>query len=583
MIQLSSLSAKWDTYVREPFPVLVRLSITRIVHGSNASEEDELNISMGVLLVLLAIPGGFVSIFLFDKYGSFLQWLRDQTGFDPLAAAFPDEYFFIVLSMAVTGGVAVWWWDSIFPDRRDFSNLVHLPLPTSSIFLANSTAILILTGVCAIDVNAASSVLFPLIVSGAQTSFGFVARFAGVHALVVVTASIFSFFAVFAIAGLLMLLLPYRFFRRVSLYVRTAIATVLLASVVTSFAIPNIIGELPRSPQSPVRYLPSAWFLGLCQSLHGRSAAALTRLGHVAIIAVLCACALSAITYTVAYQRCFIRLPELAGAPAGTLGRGTSWSFRLFDQFFRTPFQCAGYRFVLKTIFRNEAHALTMGGFFSLGIVFASHAMLSAFNGDCISPLPTAPMLSIPLILGYCLAVGLRIVFDVPAYIQANWIFRFLLDTDTRETVTLTRRIVLCFLAGILLPAIGIYAYFWGWIIALWHITVVVICFLLLTEILFSGFCKVPFTCTYPLFQPAAVVCVIGYALGYFGFAIVMSEFEDEALARPLTRVIFLALMLAVWYVAHRLNRIFVDRDKHLIFEDRPGAYFEFLHLSDDG
>jgi len=224
-----------------------------------------------------------------------------------------------------------------------------------------------------------------------------------------------------------------------------------------------------------------------------------------------------------------------------------------------------------------------MGGFFSLGIVFASHAMLSAVNGNRISALPTAPVLSIPLILGYCLAVGLRIVFDVPAYIQANWIFRFLLDTNTRETITLTRRIVLCSVAGILLPALGIYAYFWGWIIALWHITVVVICFLLLTEILFSGFCKVPFTCTYPLFQPAAVVCVIGYALGYFGFAIVMSEFEDEALARPLTRVIFLAVMLAVWYIAHRLNRIFVDRDMQLIFEDRPGAYFDVLHLSDHG
>src|SRR5437879_9465211 len=101
MMRLTSLAAKWNAYARKPFPLLVRLSIDRIVHGSNASEDEELNINFGVVLALLAIPGGFASIFLFDKYGSFLQWLRGQTNFDPLAAAFPDEYFFIVLSMEI--------------------------------------------------------------------------------------------------------------------------------------------------------------------------------------------------------------------------------------------------------------------------------------------------------------------------------------------------------------------------------------------------------------------------------------------------------------------------------------------------
>src|SRR6266404_1208437 len=143
------LAAQWDAYVRRPFPVLVRLSMNRIFHGSNASEED-LNISMGLLLAWLAVPGGFVSIFLFDKYGSFLQWLRGQ---------------------------------------------------------ANFVAITILTCVCVIDVNAASSILFPVSVGASQPGFSFVMRFAGVHALVVMLASIFSFLAVFATTGVLLLLL----------------------------------------------------------------------------------------------------------------------------------------------------------------------------------------------------------------------------------------------------------------------------------------------------------------------------------------------------------------------------------------
>jgi hypothetical protein len=96
---------------------------------------------MGLVLSLLALPGGFYSIFLLEKYSTLLQWMRGQHDFDPLAAALPDEYFFIVLSMTVTGVVAVWRWDSIFPDRRDYSNLVPLPISMRNIFFANLAAI----------------------------------------------------------------------------------------------------------------------------------------------------------------------------------------------------------------------------------------------------------------------------------------------------------------------------------------------------------------------------------------------------------------------------------------------------------
>ncbi|PYX86077.1 MAG: hypothetical protein DMG70_01460 [Acidobacteria bacterium] len=586
MIRRTSLVAKWKAHVREPFPLLVRLSMNRIFHGTNGGEEEGLTISMGLLLALLAIPGGFVSIFLFDKYGSFLQWLRGQTNFDSLAAALPDEYFFIVLSMVVTGGIAVWWWDSIFPDRRDFTNLAHLPIPASRIFLANSVAILILTYVCALDVNAASSILFPVIVGASQPKFSFMAQFAGVHALVVVLASIFSFFAVFATAGLLMLLLPYPLFRRISFYVRTLIATVLLATLSTSFAIPRMIRDLPRTSHSPLRFLPSAWFLGLCQLLRGRADRALAELGHVAMVALLSACAVAAAAYTLAYRRCFVRLSELADTPPGNLGTRTSWIFHLLDRLiFRTPFQRAGYRFVLKTLFRNEAHALALGGFLSLGVVFASQTLLSALNGKGISPLPTANELSIPLILGYCLLLGVRFVFDFPAYLQANWIFRFLLDGNIiYESIALARRVMLCFVAPwILLVAVPTYVYFWGWTIGFLHIGVLTLWLWLLTEVLLVDFHKLPFACAYPSFQPSAVVAMIAFVLGYFAFTAMTADLEAKALVSPGVGGVFLVISLGVWYAVYGIRRSVVGIDNHLMFEDAPARHFEFLHLSDDG
>ena len=152
---------------------MVRLFVARIFRGGGDSDAEGIDLGVGLVLTLLALPGGFVSIMLLNKYGTFLQWLRGTTNVDPLLVALPDEYFFIVLSMTVTGAAAVWRWDAIFPDRRDYMNLAPLPISTWTIFLANLVAVLFLAGLVAVDVNGASCILFPTVVGATQRTFLF--------------------------------------------------------------------------------------------------------------------------------------------------------------------------------------------------------------------------------------------------------------------------------------------------------------------------------------------------------------------------------------------------------------------------
>jgi hypothetical protein len=98
---------------QRPFWRMVQLFVARIFRGGGDSDSEGLDLGVGLVLTLLALPGGFVSILLFEKYGTLLQWMRGATNIDPFASAVPDEYFFITLSMAVTGTVAVWRWDAI--------------------------------------------------------------------------------------------------------------------------------------------------------------------------------------------------------------------------------------------------------------------------------------------------------------------------------------------------------------------------------------------------------------------------------------------------------------------------------------
>jgi hypothetical protein len=273
----------WADHRQRPFWRMVQLFVDRIFRGGGDSDTEGLDLGVGLVLTLLAMPGGFVSILLFDKYGTFLQWLRGATNVDPLAIALPDEYFFLVLSMTVTGAVAVWRWDAIFPDRRDYMNLVPLPISTRTIFFANLVAVLFLVVLIAVDVNAASCILFPVVVGATQSKFLFFAKFALVHAVGVVLASVFAFFAVFSIMGLLMAALPPRAFKRFSAYIRGVVVVYLVTLLCTSFAVPDAIRRAKDTIPAWAYFMPSCWFLGLCQSLRGRAGPVLMGLSRLAL------------------------------------------------------------------------------------------------------------------------------------------------------------------------------------------------------------------------------------------------------------------------------------------------------------
>ena len=115
-----------------PFHRLVHHFITRIFYG--AGEGDELQFGIPALLGLLSTPSAFGSIGLFTKYSTLTLFLLHRRFFDVYRASVPDEYFFIVYAMVITGAVVVLKWDRLFPDRQDYDNLAVLPISMRQIF-----------------------------------------------------------------------------------------------------------------------------------------------------------------------------------------------------------------------------------------------------------------------------------------------------------------------------------------------------------------------------------------------------------------------------------------------------------------
>ena len=241
--------ASWlRSTLERPFPRLVAHFAASIFEGETAA--DDADMGVGGVLGLLFVPGAFLSILLFDKYSTLLQWLRGVRQFNIYTESLPDKYFFIVFSMAITGVVVVLKWDRILPGPRDYANLAPLPISARRIFAANLLAILILAMVFAFDVNAASIVLYPMGVVGNRGTVGEILRFGLVHGCCLMLASFFAFLACFSIMSALMALLPYRAFRSVSLYLRVLIVVALVTMLVTSFAVPDLVRHLPDHPEA---------------------------------------------------------------------------------------------------------------------------------------------------------------------------------------------------------------------------------------------------------------------------------------------------------------------------------------------
>ena len=580
----SRVDIGWYGLLERPFARLVLHFIAAAFQSGQDSASTGLEIGTGAMLALLATPGAFVSMLLFDKYSSLLAYFRGLPRVDPYMLSFPDKYFFIVLAMTITAIVTVLKWDRIIPVRQDYFNLAPLPIATRDIFFASLAAMLVLAGAFAVDVNLGSIVLFPAVVMAERGSFPEFLRFAGVHALCVMLASAFAFFACFSIMAALMATLPARAFRRVSLYARVAIIVGSIALLCTSFAIPPLAARLPPQSDSWVRLLPPVWYTGLYQTLQGKASPALAALGRVGWQAAALAVVLALLSSAVSYRRYFLRIPETLD-PAIAAASAPLWLSRLLDRILlRTGFDRACCRFVMKTLFRSESHSMFFAAFVGLGLVLASQTAVSAFASRrtvVLEAAPAADMLSIPLIVAFCMASGLRFVFAIPAETPANWVYQVSVDRGSHNARGVARKVMLAFLwPGIALPALAIYGWAYGWRIGLMHAAYVAVLCLLLSDVLLVRFRKIPFTCPLPSFRNNAVLMCFVWLIAAFVFAGLGAGLERWMMLRPVRYLILVPFLWAAWDMLWRIRREYEDVDSQLVFQDQPPAAIERLDLS---
>ena len=286
---------------------LVRHFLRRMFDGEWSSAPGQWR-SAAIGAISLVLPAGLLLVregALDPKYASKYQLLRMAA--DPNAirsAALADELALITLLFCVTGLIALLVWQSLFPSERDYLVLASLPVRPSQVFTARFTSAVLFSTAIVAAMNILPSLLSPIEFGGEWRLDASYLMLAGAQAAASCLACFFVFFAILALQGILLNLLPRSQFTRVSVYAQGALAGIFLLGGFYSWSIkewkPAVIGRLPAFGA----WLPPVWFTGLDETLAGKGGSPfLTSMSHRALLAAGIAVTLAAASYLISYRR----------------------------------------------------------------------------------------------------------------------------------------------------------------------------------------------------------------------------------------------------------------------------------------
>jgi hypothetical protein len=237
----------------------------------------------------------------------------------------------------------------------------------------------------------------------------------------------------------------------------------------------------------------------------------------------------------------------------------------------RSPVQNAVFHFITQSITRSVKHRLFLATYGGFGVAVA---VISLTSGP-------AGLLRLPLTLSFVLVSALRAAFNFPSELRANWAFQLGEIHPVAEYLSATRKwIVVCAVVPlfVLLAPMELVCFSPG--IAMFHLAYGVTLSLLLVELMFLGFRKIPFTCAHLPGKVNLTFLAVMYIFGFTTYSRTMAAFEEWLSASPL----YSALFFATAFTALTLLAAVRDRQIAAIaaldYEDAPDPVIRTLGLS---
>lgn len=537
---------QWLAETHGPGFELLRHFVLRFFDSDLVTEPGQ---SRTTLIWAFSLIGPWFFIFtgsLFHKYGYFSSRATPE----PYRLAVKaDELWLVMLMMASIGLLAAVKWPALFPTARDYRALGSLPLRSRQIFAAKLAALLLVTTATVLTLAAIPSVMFP-IVSGGRWALqpSFAAR-AVAHASATVAGCYFFFFAIVALQGVLLNLLPPRAFGRLGGTAQGLTVAAMLILIVLSFCVgPPQMRTLLATPAA--YWFPPLWFVGFYQTQMGDTDPLMRLLSDRAVLGLEIAVAVALLSYLFSYRR--HRAWMVEGAAGASHDR--RWTSALLDRIIESPRQQAVMVFLWKTLLRSSHHRMVLMGYTGVAVAIIAAGLMGISTRWNSAQALTACFVWVHGITLLFLLVGLRHIFSIPSELRANWMFQLTESEGRDEWLDAVDRFVLwAGTALVLLLPFPFEAAVIGWR-ALAALALFVTIGLLLYEWMFQEWRKLPFTCSHlpgktPLWILALYLIGLTVAVPILNAAISAALFSGAGFT-------FVLVMTAVaWRRVHAARR----------------------------
>ncbi len=254
-----------------------------------------------------------------------------------------------------------------------------------------------------------------------------------------------------------------------------------------------------------------------------------------------------ALTWGLGFRRHFRRILETEDAehrPRARTGYAPHWLVS-------SPPERALFGFIGKTLARSQKHQLFLATYLSVGLSIALFFGVAIRDGK-IALSPDGAR-SAAFVLGFFVISGFRGLFQFPAELASNWLFRITEARWSEVSRSATRKLVLAVsLVPLLICALPLEIATWGWLTVLEHCTVQLLAAAILVELLFWNFDKVPFTCSYFPGTTSLAVLAFLHIYGITGYSFHMADLESALELHTALAVLVLAIAAAVLILSWR-------------------------------
>lgn len=554
------------------YKILTRHFFHRLFQNDVVDFEDQMKERIIGVIAFLAIFSGLLTFGFLEKYA----WSPDE------GTSWIEKCALIIFFMLVMGFIAVLEWDVMIPDVRDYSNLTPLPLRKKTLLAAKFSSLSMFVGLFAIGLNSLSIPFFVFFLPQWKSqSFFYAANLFFAHILSMFLACFFAFFFNVILIGILVAFLGYKLFNRISTLVRSLLLVihVLLLFLYMRGLFVGFDNLLPfekiKANNFFVRHLydlfPPLWFVDLYETLMGNTNLPFHGNYNFALLGLLVMVGVFYLTTGLSYRRYLKRL-GFAQRKRIHFKRLKESSVNIFNWLFlKNPIQRAVFQFYGKTLKESMFHKMRLMSYVAIGLgMIAFQIAIHEILSESVIGI-TKTTLSLPLILSFFFLLGLRGVVNMPVSLDANWIFQLSEIEKRRHYFSgLRKGVFFLNLFPLFLMVFVFFLFFWDSTTAFYHCLYGLIISVLLMEVLFLSFIKIPFACSYLPGKEKLQLFWIVYLFLFLAYINIMAWIESELLRAPSNFFIFYGVIFLIILGIRIYQLLFFYRNNKIKYEERP-------------